>query len=105
MDEYAQGGGMTATALANTETLGSLLQDAEPAPDIAGFVTVAPTATLGQVRTELDESLRAKDVFVRDTGQRRGTVVGWLINSDEQRQPSCRPSSLLRATARWAVRG
>jgi CBS domain-containing protein len=82
IDKYAQAQGVAAVALPATETLGKLLQDAAIGPEVSGFVTVSPTATLGQVRGELNKNLHAKDVFVTDNGQRAGSVLGWLTNSD-----------------------
>ena len=81
IDKYCQARGIGASALQN-ETVQDVLNDSTIAPEISSFVAVAPTATLADARRELSKTLRAKDVFVTSNGQRTGSAIGWLTNSD-----------------------
>jgi hypothetical protein len=82
IDKYAQAIGTSANLLAVTDTLEQLLADATIASVISNFVTVPITATIGDARAALGQAMDAKDVFVTDTGQKGGVVLGWLTQSD-----------------------
>jgi hypothetical protein len=61
---------------------------------------VSATATLGKAHTALGKAMEANDVFVTDTRQKSGVVLGWLTQSDLARTArACtpEPSKALRA--------
>jgi len=82
IDKYAQTKGINASALTPADTVTELLADPATASVVSGFVTVPDTATLGDARLAMSKAMDAKDVFVTDTGQKSGVVLGWLTNSD-----------------------
>jgi hypothetical protein len=87
IDKFAQQVGVSATALPATSTLALLLADAELASAISSFASVLPHATLGEARAALNRVAHAKDVFVTESGDNAGKVLGWLTNSDLSRLP------------------
>lgn len=82
IDKYAQAKGTSASTLTPADTLAQLLADPATVSAVSNFVTVPATATLGDARSALGKAMDAKDVFVTDTGQKSGVVLGWLTNSD-----------------------
>lgn len=77
LDKYAG-----SRAAGPDDTVAQLLGNPDIKAELEGFTAVAPTATLSEARASLSRTLHGKDVFVTETGQRSGKVLGWLTNSD-----------------------
>jgi len=82
IDSYAQNKAVASPALADTDTLGTLMQDPDRKKSVTAIVAVPVSASVADARAALAKEAEAKDVFVTEDGSRTGKVLGWLTNSD-----------------------
>lgn len=82
IDKYAQAKGVQAIHLQETDTLATLLQIQELGLEVASFTAVHSSATLADARAAMANIPHCKDIFVTQDGQKTGTVLGWLTNSE-----------------------
>jgi hypothetical protein len=82
IEKYSQSQATAASDLPAAATLGTLADLSDINRELTSFVSVSPADSLVDARSILSRVPHAKDVFVTTDGQKTGTVLGWITNSD-----------------------
>ena len=82
IDKFAQALGEAAEALADDQTLETLLADTELQKAVKAFTAVGPDADVGAARAKLQADPQLKDLFVTVGGAVDHKALGWVTHSD-----------------------
>ena len=71
----------------NTDpSLADMLADTELAVKLVSFGTLRQTATLSETKVIMDNVAKCADVFITGDGTRKTKALGWITDSDVQKQ-------------------